>query len=47
MTTIDFHIQIATFDYGKGKKNPIDSLWFYSKDNPNKAKRIGKDEVRM
>ena len=42
------HIQIVTFDYGRGEKNPIDCLWFYSKekeDDEGVPKRFKKDEV--
>ena len=42
------HIQIVTFDYGRGEKNPIDCLWFYSKEDEDAKvvpKRFTKDEV--
>ena len=39
------HIQIVTFDYGRGEENPIDCLWFYSKDNEDVSKHLTKDEV--
>ena len=38
-------IQVVTFNYGKKDKNPIDHVRFYSKDDPQKAVRVTKDQV--
>ncbi|KAI5611512.1 hypothetical protein C0J50_11817, partial [Silurus asotus] len=32
-------------DYGKKDENPIDSVYFYRKNNPNIAFRIPKEKV--
>ncbi|XP_052816404.1 deoxynucleoside triphosphate triphosphohydrolase SAMHD1-like isoform X2 [Mya arenaria] len=37
-------IQLVTLDYGKKDKNPIDSVMFYSKNEPNKAGPIRQDQ---
>lgn len=34
-----------TFDYGMKDKNPIDEMRFYSKQNPNNAYRVRRDQV--
>ncbi|XP_077937784.1 deoxynucleoside triphosphate triphosphohydrolase SAMHD1-like isoform X2 [Gasterosteus aculeatus] len=41
----DFIIDVINFDYGMKKKNPINSVRFYSKDDPNKGFRISKEQV--
>ena len=38
-------LQIATFDYGKKAENPIDQARFYTKENPDKAEKVRKDQV--
>ena len=34
-----------TFDYGKGDKNPMNGMWFYRKQSPNKAFKIKPEQV--
>ncbi|XP_047674740.1 deoxynucleoside triphosphate triphosphohydrolase SAMHD1-like [Tachysurus fulvidraco] len=41
----DFRVTVINFDYGQKEKNPIDSLWFYRKDNVGKAIMLREDEV--
>ncbi|XP_062946654.1 deoxynucleoside triphosphate triphosphohydrolase SAMHD1 [Cynocephalus volans] len=41
----DFIVDVINMDYGMEDKNPIDYLHFYSKNEPNKAIRISKDQV--
>ena len=36
---------MVTFDYGMKDKNPIDEMRFYTKDRPNSAVRVRKDQV--
>lgn len=41
----DIAIHLAKFNYGKGKDNPIDQVWFYNKRNPNKAFHLKSTDV--
>ncbi|AWP09820.1 putative deoxynucleoside triphosphate triphosphohydrolase SAMHD1 isoform 2 [Scophthalmus maximus] len=41
----DFVVSIINMDYGMKEKNPINSVHFYSKDNPTKAYQIRKNQV--
>ncbi|XP_047675005.1 deoxynucleoside triphosphate triphosphohydrolase SAMHD1-like isoform X2 [Tachysurus fulvidraco] len=41
----DFRVTVINFDYGQGENNPIDSLWFYRRDNVRKAITLSPDEV--
>ncbi|XP_041061392.1 deoxynucleoside triphosphate triphosphohydrolase SAMHD1-like [Carcharodon carcharias] len=41
----DFTVKVVSLDYGMKEQNPIDSVWFYHKDNPNQAVKISKDQV--
>ncbi|CAI8021437.1 Deoxynucleoside triphosphate triphosphohydrolase SAMHD1, partial [Geodia barretti] len=41
----DIIVLIATFDYGKKAENPIDQARFYTKENPDKAEKVCKDQV--
>uniref|UniRef100_A0A667ZLH5 HD domain-containing protein n=1 Tax=Myripristis murdjan TaxID=586833 RepID=A0A667ZLH5_9TELE len=36
---------VVTLDYGMKDKDPIDKVYFYSKKNPDKPKRISKEQV--
>uniref|UniRef100_A0A667Z8P5 HD/PDEase domain-containing protein n=1 Tax=Myripristis murdjan TaxID=586833 RepID=A0A667Z8P5_9TELE len=36
---------VVTLDYGMKGENPIDNVYFYSKKNPDKPKRISKEQV--
>ena len=44
-TSITFLVQIVSFDYGMGDKNPIDHMRVYTKDNMKKAIKVRKDQV--
>ena len=37
--------KVVSFDYGMGEKNPIDEMRFYTKQNPNVAVKVCKDQV--
>ena len=39
--------QVVTFDYGMKEKNPIDLMRFYTKEKPNHAFKIRKDQVQQ
>ncbi|XP_046707250.1 deoxynucleoside triphosphate triphosphohydrolase SAMHD1-like isoform X1 [Silurus meridionalis] len=41
----DFIVTVFGIDYGKKEENPIDSVYFYRKNNPNIAFRIPKEKV--
>ena len=41
----DYLVQVARFDFGMGAENPIDKVYFYSKDDPERPKRIRKEDV--
>ncbi|XP_030279062.1 deoxynucleoside triphosphate triphosphohydrolase SAMHD1-like [Sparus aurata] len=41
----DFEISVITLDYGKKDKNPVDYMHFYSKEKPDKAFKLPKEEV--
>ncbi|XP_077937825.1 deoxynucleoside triphosphate triphosphohydrolase SAMHD1 [Gasterosteus aculeatus] len=41
----DFIIDVINLDYGMKEKNPINSVRFYSKDDPSKAVQIRKNQV--
>uniref|UniRef100_G3SPI6 Deoxynucleoside triphosphate triphosphohydrolase SAMHD1 n=2 Tax=Loxodonta africana TaxID=9785 RepID=G3SPI6_LOXAF len=41
----DFIVDVINMDYGMEDKNPIDHVFFYCKNDPNKAIRITKDQV--
>ena len=50
LTILISHIklsQIATFDYGKRRTDPVKNLRFYRKDAPNKAYALGKEQVKL
>ncbi len=36
---------MVSFDYGMGAKNPIDEMRFYTKQNPNHAVKVRRDQV--
>ncbi|XP_071785015.1 deoxynucleoside triphosphate triphosphohydrolase SAMHD1-like [Asterias amurensis] len=38
-------IDLVNFDYGMGRKNPIENVRFYYKENPGKAEFIAKEKV--
>ena len=40
-----FNCQTAKFDYGKKAENPIDYMYFYTKENPDEASRVNKHQV--
>ncbi|XP_077937859.1 deoxynucleoside triphosphate triphosphohydrolase SAMHD1-like [Gasterosteus aculeatus] len=41
----DFFVDVINLDYGMKEKNPIDSVRFYSKDDPNTGFRISEKQV--
>ncbi|XP_035381843.1 deoxynucleoside triphosphate triphosphohydrolase SAMHD1-like [Electrophorus electricus] len=41
----DFIVKLAKFNYGMKDKNPIDSLLFYSKEDPSKPFTMSKNKV--
>ncbi|XP_034028467.1 deoxynucleoside triphosphate triphosphohydrolase SAMHD1 [Thalassophryne amazonica] len=41
----DFEVNVITMDYGMKEKNPINSVRFYSKNDPTKAYQIRKNQV--
>ncbi|KAL6119052.1 samhd1 [Pungitius sinensis] len=41
----DFFVDVISFDYGMKEKNPIDSVRFYKKANPNRAVWIRRNQV--
>ncbi|KAM6929985.1 deoxynucleoside triphosphate triphosphohydrolase SAMHD1 isoform 2-T2 [Lycodopsis pacificus] len=41
----DFIVNVIDMDYGMKEKNPINSVRFYCKDDPNKAIQIRKNQV--
>ncbi|XP_047673910.1 deoxynucleoside triphosphate triphosphohydrolase SAMHD1-like [Tachysurus fulvidraco] len=41
----DFRVTVINFDYGQRENNPIDSLWFYRRDNVRTAIKLREDEV--
>ncbi|KAK1898480.1 Deoxynucleoside triphosphate triphosphohydrolase SAMHD1 [Dissostichus eleginoides] len=43
----DFVVLPVTMDYGMKKKDPIDSMDFYSKKNPTQAFKIKREQVSM
>ncbi len=45
LTSADLVVDVVTFDYGKGDKNPIDYMSFYSKLQPDHAISVRKDQV--
>lgn len=45
ITPDDFIVEIVTFDYGMGDKNPMDELHFYAKNAPDVPFLLRKDEV--
>ncbi|XP_032362898.1 deoxynucleoside triphosphate triphosphohydrolase SAMHD1 [Etheostoma spectabile] len=45
LTREDFVVLVATFDYGKKDKDPINNVYFYSKRSPDTAKPITRDQV--
>ncbi|XP_015780403.1 PREDICTED: deoxynucleoside triphosphate triphosphohydrolase SAMHD1-like [Acropora digitifera] len=45
ITADDFIVEIVTFDYGMGDKNPMDELHFYAKNAPDVPFLLRKDEV--
>ncbi|XP_075701887.1 deoxynucleoside triphosphate triphosphohydrolase SAMHD1-like [Rhinoderma darwinii] len=42
-----FRVDNIQMDYGKKMKNPIDSVWFYRKTDPDKAIKISQKEVSL
>uniref|UniRef100_UPI0037E970E9 deoxynucleoside triphosphate triphosphohydrolase SAMHD1-like isoform X1 n=3 Tax=Semicossyphus pulcher TaxID=241346 RepID=UPI0037E970E9 len=44
LTPEDFVVEVITFDYGKGGKDPVQYVYFYSKDNPDQAKGMSADQ---
>ncbi|KAM3922216.1 deoxynucleoside triphosphate triphosphohydrolase SAMHD1-like isoform 2-T3 [Leptodactylus fuscus] len=48
LTKEDFRVDIICMNYGKKDQNPVDSVWFYEKSNPDDAKEIlGKQVSRI
>ncbi|XP_064611959.1 deoxynucleoside triphosphate triphosphohydrolase SAMHD1-like [Liolophura sinensis] len=47
MTKDDLHLHVVNLDYGMKKDNPIDRVHFYSKEKPNEAVKIRKEQVSM
>ncbi|KAG7243767.1 hypothetical protein INR49_009030, partial [Caranx melampygus] len=45
LTAEDFALVVTSLDYGAGNNDPISKVYFYSKAEPDKAKRIPRDEV--
>ncbi|KAB5578928.1 hypothetical protein PHYPO_G00188120 [Pangasianodon hypophthalmus] len=41
----DFVVKVFGIDYGKKEENPIDSVYFYCKNNPSKAFQPQKEQV--
>ncbi|XP_065317589.1 deoxynucleoside triphosphate triphosphohydrolase SAMHD1-like isoform X2 [Gordionus sp. m RMFG-2023] len=41
----DIALQMVEFDYGMEDENPLENVRFYTKENPNEAKKILKSEV--
>ncbi|XP_058231182.1 deoxynucleoside triphosphate triphosphohydrolase SAMHD1-like isoform X1 [Hemibagrus wyckioides] len=41
----DFRVIEININYGQNEKNPIDSLWFYRKDDVKKGIKLNEDEV--
>lgn len=39
------HMQIVTFNYGKGTENPINQVWFYRKPEPTEAVKVYQHQV--
>lgn len=39
------YLQVVYLNYGMKEKNPIDFVRFYTKQNPNAATEVQKDEV--
>lgn len=44
LTRLNF-LQVVNLNYGMKDKNPIDFVRFYTKENPNLAIEVKKDEV--
>uniref|UniRef100_A0A6I8QGK3 HD domain-containing protein n=1 Tax=Xenopus tropicalis TaxID=8364 RepID=A0A6I8QGK3_XENTR len=44
-TEEDFVVDVFVLDYGMKEKNPIDKVYFYSKNNPREAFNIRREEV--
>lgn len=44
LTRLNF-LQVVNLNYGMKDKNPIDFVRFYTKENPNVAIEVKKDEV--
>ncbi|XP_031750063.1 deoxynucleoside triphosphate triphosphohydrolase SAMHD1-like [Xenopus tropicalis] len=44
-TREDFVVDVFVMDYGMKEKNPIDKVYFYSKNNPKEAFNIRREEV--
>ena len=38
--------QVVKFDYGMKEKNPVECVWFYSKDDPTKPIKVHQHQVR-
>ena len=38
--------QVVKFDYGMKEKNPVEWVWFYSKDDPTKPIKVHQNQVR-
>ncbi|KAL3064818.1 hypothetical protein OYC64_000948 [Pagothenia borchgrevinki] len=45
LTKEDFVVLPVTMDYGKKGKDPIDSMYFYNKNNPDQTFKIKREEV--
>jgi HD superfamily phosphohydrolase len=41
----DILVDFVKFDYGMNEENPMDSVRFYVKNDPNKAVKVRKDQV--
>ncbi|KAI0229121.1 Deoxynucleoside triphosphate triphosphohydrolase SAMHD1 [Lamellibrachia satsuma] len=42
---VDFKILVVKFDYGMGEKNPVESVLFYQKNDPEKA--VSRENMEM
>eukprot|EP00731_Ephydatia_muelleri_P027997 Em0019g870a len=45
LSTKDFVVDVVKFDYGMKERNPVDCVWFYSKDDPTKPIKVHQNQV--
>ncbi|XP_061082911.1 deoxynucleoside triphosphate triphosphohydrolase SAMHD1-like [Conger conger] len=43
----DFEVTIINMDYGKKKDNPVNNVYFYTKNDPTNATKISKEQVSL